>query len=277
MIRFLLLISTLLFLSPAQAHDPYERDLRDCMDMHYGVGMWTQRTAIGVGNDIGPAMDACLTLIRAQFGRGIIKIPPGGWLMTTAPNPSLLSGNYIIGAGSQASSVVYNNAGGAAFQFTAAGGYSGGGVKGIALLLESGLGDTGSYGIILRGDATFQPDQTSFEDIYMSAIGGSSFWYDGFHANGYLRSSPQGIRVATLTNVQVFNCRNVGIYMQNVVQFTLNNVGTYTGKGLYGNMLMLRGGAAGNSTQVYGLGVRSTIDMGAGSSDIWFNGTRYAP
>jgi hypothetical protein len=198
-------------------HQSYELDLRNLMDAHYGVGKWTQRTGIGIGTDIGPALTDGLTTLRANFKRGIIKIPPGSWLMTTAPDKSLVSGNYFIGAGSLASEIIYNNNAGAAFYFSGDSGHDGGGIKGVSLLLESGLGNTNAYGILLKGDATYQPDQMMFEDIYMSSVGASSFWFDCFHADGSARIHPQGIRIANLTMCEFFNSHNIPLYLSNVV------------------------------------------------------------
>lgn len=249
----------------------YELDLRDLMDAYYGIGSWTQRTGIGIGTDIGPAIsDGCIAL-RSQFGRGKIVIPPGDWLMVNPPSQNVLSGHLIEGIGSQASKVIYNNNSGVAFQFSGDSGYTGGGVKGLGILLESGLGNTNAYAIAMQGNATYQQDQTSFDDLYISAVGGSSYWWEAFHADGSARSSPQGCRVSDIRNMQVFNCRNIGIYLANAVQWTLDNVGAYTGAGPYGNSLMLRGGC----THIYGQGVNATIDV-VGCYDVKINGLVYA-
>jgi hypothetical protein len=225
------------------------KDLRECMDAQYGVGGWTKRTGVGSGSDIGPALTKCLTDIRAIFGRGKITIPPGQWLMTNAPSSALLSGNVIEGLGSQASIIVFNNAKGVAFHFSGANGYTGGGMRGIGLLLESGLGNTNSYGIYLVGDSKSQPDQMEFNDIYLSAVGGSSYWWEGLHAIGTARTSPQGIRVVIINNMQIFNCRNVGAYISNAVQWSISNLGTYTGIGT-GNDIYITGGGPANTNTI---------------------------
>lgn len=255
---------------------PYALDLRDLMDARYGAGGWTQRTDIGVGTDIGPAIaDGVATLrVTMPLKRGKILVPPGQFMMATSPCD--LSGISIEGVESQASVIVYNNAAGAAFSWSGAGGYTGGGMKGISLLLESGLGDTGAYGILLKGDATFQPDQTEWEDIYMSAIGGSSFWWTCFNADGSARvpnpkSSLQGVRVSALKNLQLFNSRNVPFYGANLVQWTLENVGVYTGKGQNGNSIMITG----NSTHVYGQGVNGLLNI-TNTIDVMINGQRFS-
>lgn len=257
----------------ASGQSSYALDLRDLMDAHYGVGHWTQRTGVGVGSDIGPALTDGLQYLRQKFGRGKILIPPGQWLMTNAPVPADMTGHYIEGAGSMASWVVYNNASGAAFYFSAAGGYDGGGIRGLAIMLESGLGNTNSYGILLQGSAIYQPDQMEFEDIYMSSVGASSFWWDNFHIDGSARAHPQGCRIGTLTNVQLFNSHNVPLYISNAVGWTLVNVGVFTGAGANGNDIFIIGG----STHVYGIGVNFGGALHTETSiDVMINGQRFS-
>lgn len=250
---------------------PFALDLRDLMDARYGAGSWSYRTAIGVGTDIGPAIADGVATLRATMPlqRGKILIPPGQFLMCTSPGD--LSGISIEGVGSQGSVIVYNSNANAAFSWSGASGHTGGGARGIGLLLESGLGSTNAFGILLQGNATFQPDQTEWEDIYLSAIGGSSFWWDGFHADGSARSAPQGVRVSTIKNLQIFNCHNIGFYGANLVQWTLENVGCYTGAGPYGNAAMITGG----STHVYGENVNAALNI-TSTLDVMINGGRFS-
>lgn len=255
----------------------YELDLRDCLD-EQGSG-WTQRTGVGQGTDIGPALTWGLQSLRKSFGWGKIKIPPGLWLMTTPPSPDDLSGMSIEGLQSMASKIVFNNAAGVAFYFSGANGYDGGGLRGLGILLESGLGDTNSYGILLRGDSRYQPDQMEFNDIYMSSVGGGSYWWDNFHVDGTARVQnealgiPQGCRVGTLDNIQLFCARNVGLYLRNVVQFSLKNAGVYVDSGANANRVLITEG----STQVHGIGVEAAGGIVTNdATDVWIDGTKYA-
>ena len=249
--------------------------LSDLMDQQYGTGQWTKRTGTGQGSDIGPALQLGLTQLRATVGRGKIKIDSGGWLMTTPPGPELLSGNYLEGEGSQASIIFYNNATGAAFWFSGAGGYTGGGLRGLGVILERGMGSSNALAVLMQGDATFQPDQSEFEDLYITAQNNDS-WFTGFEAYGNLRTSPQGIRVAKMENVQVFNCRNAGIYLSNVVEWTLNGIGAFVGAGGGNNIYVTGGGSsATNSVHVQGQNVIGNLIVN-NCSDVVLNGTRYA-
>lgn len=225
-------------------------NLTDFMDSRYGAGSWSQRTGVGIGTDIGPALSDALNYLRTNCGRGKVIIPSGTWLMTNPPTSDQYSGNYIEGYGSQASLVVYNANSGSPFSFSGNNGYSGGGIRGVGILLEDGYPTSTAQGISLRGNATYQPDQTQFNDIYMSAIG-SSYWYDGFFAYGNDRVTPQGIRVGYVTDLQVFRCRNTGIYLSNIVQWVVDNVGIYVGQGTGNNMYLAGGGTSlKNSIQV---------------------------
>lgn len=235
--------------------------LTDFMTSHYGCTTWTQRTGIGLGTDIGPALIDALTYLRTTYGRGKVIIPPGTWLMSTAPTADQYSGNQIEGFGSQASKIVWNSNTGCPFSFSGNGGYTGGSLKGIGLMLESGFPSSTATAITMQGNATYQPDQMEFSDLYVSAIG-TSLWYNGFYANGSARTSPQGIRVCNISNVQVFCCSNTGWYINNAVQWTLNNVGVYVGQGSGNNFYLSGNGAAlTNSTQVYINGLACSGDL----------------
>lgn len=234
----------------------YTLDLKDGMDAHYGVGLWTYRTGVGVGSDIGPALSAMITTIRGlQRKRGKISIGPGDWLLSTSGID--FSGIQLEGCGSQATAVWLNFSGavtGFAFSGNDGSGNSvdGGGMKGIAVKLETGQGNTSVYGIYLKGNATLQPDQMLFEDIYMTGSDSSYFW-DGFHADGTGRTSPQGIRIASLHNIQVFNCRNTSFYGANIVGWDIHNFGCYSAAaGTNGADFYITGGGSGstNSTEV---------------------------
>ncbi len=249
---------------------PNTLDLRDLMDARYGVGSWTQRTGVGAGSDIGLAICDGLTTLKSNFYGGTIFVPPGVWLMNTPIPATLLSGSKIKGLHSQASIIVFNNAWNAAFSFNGNGGATGGGMSGLGILLESGLGLSSSYAILLNGDSVHQQDQTEWDDLYISAWGGSSYWWDGFHADGVARTSPLGVRVATLNNVQVFNCRNASFYLKTVVQWSMSNVGAYTGIGPYANTILIA-----SAVHLYGQAINAGINL-FGSSDVVINGTRLA-
>jgi len=120
-------------------------DLREGLDAVYGVGAWTQRTGIGTGSDIG----AALTYVLTNSPVGVpVHIPPGVWLMSTAPTAALLAGRHVFGTGSQNSKLVWNSASGTPFNFTGHLGNTGGGLTGLGLILEEGLGDTSAVSVL---------------------------------------------------------------------------------------------------------------------------------
>lgn len=219
-------------------------DLRYYMDLIYGAGNWSNRTGIGTGSDIAPALHAALDEIRASGGRGIVLIPAGPWLLNGPIDPVKLSGNKIQGVGSQGSKIVYNNGSGAAFHFSGANGYTGGGLSGLAIQLESGYPASTAYAVMLDGDSTYQPDQTVFDDLYITAYGTSN-WRTGFFAYGNERTSPQGIRCIQATNIQIFKCQHVAVWLSNIVQGSIDNIGAYSGATDLGNSIYVAGG--GNS------------------------------
>jgi hypothetical protein len=226
-----------------------ELDLRTGLDFIYGVNGWDEYSGTpGSGSDIGPAITHLLNLTS---GRSDIFIPPGLWRMATPPSASDLSGNRIIGAGSQASGIVYDNNTGVAFFFSGAGGFTGGGISGLSIQLESGYPSSTAQAIRLEGNATYQPDQMVFEDIYISALG-ASYWNAGFFAYGNSRTTPQGIRVCTVKNMQIFRCNTLGFYLSNVVQMSGENIGVYSGTGAGRDIYIAGGGSSlTNSIQTY--------------------------
>lgn len=207
-------------------------DLRDCMDAQYGVGSWSATT------DIEPALHACFLTIQAHGGRGTISVPTGIFALNTVIPPGDLSGNYIIGQGSQASQITVGMSSGAAFFWSGtnntSGGFTGGGMKGIALRLCCNLGVTSTIAILGRGNASFQPDQMEFEDLYITGdcnagSGGGSWWNSDFQMDGTARTAPQGMRVQHVANIQLFCASAFAFFLSNAVQFDLSNVGTYVG------------------------------------------------
>jgi hypothetical protein len=232
-------------------------DLRAGMDAIYGAGLWTERTAVGVGSDIGPALEH---LMDNSPARTPIYMPPGSWRYVNDVDPAKLAGRRILGVGSQGSRIVYGSTTGSPFHFNGSAGLTGGGLFGLTLQLEEGLGDTAVIAIRLEGDATNQADQMEFDDLYVTALGpagaGASHWQSAFLANGTARQSPQGVRVVTMNNLQLFRCHGAGMFISNGVQWTMDNVGLYAGKGLGMNLYVAGGGAAlTNSAQIYARGL----------------------
>jgi hypothetical protein len=129
------------------------------------------------------------------------------------------------------------------FSYTGAGGFTGGGLKRLKIFLEDGYPASAVYGVKLQGDATFQPDDMTFEDIYIGTVG-NSYLYTGFFAWGDARTSPQGIRVLNARNVQIFRCRAYAAYFSNLVQSVIDNFGTYNGLD-YGNDAYITGNSTG--------------------------------
>ncbi len=226
-------------------------DLRDFLDARHGVGGWSYRTGVGLGTDIQPAVHDALDAIRARYSRGKLLIPPTGlFRVASLFDPGKMSGIVMEGLGSQASKFVVDVNAGTLFNFTGAAGFTGGGVRGIGGFLEDGHPTSNAEIMRLDGDGTGQPDQFVVEDLYFSRIG-TSFWANGLVLNGMDRTSPQGTRIGTIRNFQIFCCRISGIGIYNAVGWTMENIGTYAGTGT-GNDVTISGGGASNtnSTQI---------------------------
>lgn len=223
-------------------------------------GGWTYRTATNQGTDIGPALISACDKLRAANGRGTIKIGPGQFFLGTPIPADKLSGITISGDGSMSTVLTYGAATGAAFSFSGANGYTGGGLHGMAIMLAAGLGDTNTIAINAEGDATCQPDQLRIEDLYITAGSGSQ-WFSGLRMHGNARTSPQGIRNTVIDSVQIFCCRGTGVWLSNVVQLVARDLGVYVGSGGGQNIYLAGGGVAEkNTTQAY-LTVISCVEL----------------
>lgn len=241
--------------APAPVSSPWSLNLSDLMNEVYGVGNWTNRTGAGQGSDASPAFVLGCQKLRQQCGRGEIVIPPGSWLMNSGLPGNLLSGITLRGYGSMGSKVFYNKNSGVLFHWSGDSGYTGGGIHGVGIFLEGGFGNSASSAILLQGDSSYQPDQFNASDLYITALG-DSYWYSGFKAYGNARISPQGIRVADIRNVQLFRCHGTGVYLSNIVQWSLANIGAYAGLGAGNNFYLAGGGNQNtNSTQVNALAI----------------------
>ena len=229
----------------------YTLDLKDAMDSHYGAGSWSYRGGTaGSGTDIGPALNAMITTIRGlQRKRGKISIGPGDWELSTSGID--FSGIKLEGCGSQATIIWLNFSSSTGFAFSGNDGsgnsVDGGGMKGIGIKLETNQGSSTLYAIYLKGNSTLQPDQMLFEDLYLTG-GDVSYFYEGFHVDGTSRTSPQGVRIGSLHNIQIFNCQNLAAYFSNVVGWDIVNLGAYSPKS----------GTNGADVWVYGGGSSST-------------------
>jgi len=251
-------------------------ELVSFMNSHYGAGNWTQRLGPHAGTDIGPALSDALTVIKNTTGRGTVHIPAGNWYYKTAVPSSLLNGCKLRGDGAQATIVTYDNASGVAFFWNGANGFSGGGISGMTIELENGLGSTTATAIALIGNAAYQPDNFQIEDIYTTSYLSTDYWFTGVQIDGTTRTGIQGIRVGTIKNLQIFQCQNLAFYGANLVQWTIENMGSYTGKpSTTGMDMQITGLGAANTNSIYvsayGLDCGGDLIL-TNCSNVWVNG-----
>lgn len=217
-------------------------DLRDFLDMQYGVGGWTYRTAAHNGSDCTTAMNTALAAVRTRYGYGSVRVNGAGiFKFASGIDPTALRGMNIIGENPSSSQMVFDMNTGVAFNFNGSGGFNSGGLKNINVYIEDGYPASTTYGILLQGDATFQPDAMVFENLTFTRLGTTSFWYNGFICDASARTAPQGNRVCNLKNINIFTCRNIGAQFINAVQWSVDNFGVYVGSGV-GNDVFIDGG-----------------------------------
>jgi hypothetical protein len=84
----------------------------------------------------------------------------------------------------------------------------------------------------------------TIDDFYISALG-TGYWTYNFVCQGTARTSPQGQRVLSARNLQLFRSGASGGYsvlIHNVVQGDIRNIGTYVGTGALANNVYIGGG-----------------------------------
>lgn len=228
-------------------------DLRDFLDAQNGVGGWTYRSAPGVGTDCRVALENALVALRNRYGYGRVRIAGNGlFRFASQIDSEKLKGMFIEGDNQNSAQLVFDFDSGVAFNYTGAGGYTGGGLRNITMYIESGHPTSTLYGINMAGNSVDQPDGMVFEHVRMTSLSpASSFWYICLQADGSARTAPQGIRIASLNDVQLFCARNVGAIFTNCVQWDVSNFGVYVGSGI-GNDCFITGGGTGstNTTQM---------------------------
>lgn len=263
-------------------------ELTDAMDAVYGAGQWWGRLQGGhLGTDIGPAIDWACGQFKAGAGRGVLHIEAGAWVLKAPPDPVKLAGIVLEGDGSQASQLVYGRSAGAAISLTGANGFTGGGLKGLGILLDAGIGDSTAYGVLMQGNAVSQPDSVIIEDLFIDTLDANTFWYTGFQMWGNARDGAsglaQGIRVTDLRDITIFRCRNVGAYISGVVDLSIVGLSTSVPKvGSGGGDITITGGAT-QGTKSWHIDGRLVVANGsltvAGApytTDVMVNGTRYS-
>lgn len=205
-------------------------DLRDFLDLQYGVGRWLFRETPHGGSDCLAAMHAALDAVRARYSYGTVKVVGGGGMFRFSGPIATekLKGMIIAGDHPNNARMVFDCTQGAVFEFTGAGGYTNGGLKNLKVFLEDGYKKSSVYPLILRGSSAFQPDDMLIENVYFAALG-NSYWYAGPLIYGDARSSPQGVRVLNIRNLQMFQAHAYGGFFSNMVQSVVDNFGIYAG------------------------------------------------
>jgi hypothetical protein len=225
-----------------------------------------ERTTYGTGTDIGPLIaTAALRLRLGGTQRGTVRIPSGVWLLSTGVNDDATAGIRIVGAGISATRIMFDATNGTAFRFdgenAGAAGWGGSGIGNLSIRLgAAALGIGTPTAISLQGKTGLvgpapvsEPDDFWLENVYVDVeTAATARWYSGFFAYGNDRTSAQGIRVATIKNLQIFECTGYAAYMSNIVQWSVDNLGTYGAGGPTGNDVYVTGGGASTTNSNYG-------------------------
>lgn len=210
------------------------------------------------GTDVKGIIEGVADYLRTHFYRGKIILPPGKFRLDSGLDPAKMSGHMVEGAGQLSTFLVFMSSSGVCWRVSGADGYTGGGLKNVNLRLGPGMSSSSSYALYLKGDSDYQPSRYHVEKVEISSED-SGTWHTGVFLNGNDKTSgAQGIRHASLKDINVFNCNSNGFYLSNVVALYGENLNTSTGDG-NGNDIRITGGGttSSNSTGVCLYGIRS--------------------
>jgi hypothetical protein len=222
-------------------------DLGEAMDAVYGAGNWS------LASDARPAATLALQALRGRYGRGILRLTGAqAFRFNGGLAAADCNGNFIDGYSQMGSQIQLNFGAGPFFPMNGAAGFTGGGIRNVNFSLLEGFGNTTVTLVKLDGDAVFQASECEFSNIYASARG-DSYYYRGGHFDGTARTSPPGIRVLNIRNWHQFRCHNMAFLFWNVVQASIDNIGSYVGTGAGMDVVIGGGGAANTNTTQLGM------------------------
>lgn len=222
-------------------------DLGEAMDALYGANAWT------IATDAQPAAVMALQALRARYGRGILRLTGAEAFRFNSGLPAAdCAGHFIEGYGELASQVHLNFGSGAFYSSKGNGDYTGGGLRNVGFSLLPGFGASTVMIVDAGGTSSRQGDECEYQNIYASAQG-DSYYYRGGSFDGTARTDPQGLRVLNIRNWQQFRCHNLGFLFWNVVQGSIDNLGTYSGSGTGNNVAIGGGGSAPTNTAALGM------------------------
>jgi microcystin-dependent protein len=211
----------------------------------------------GDGTDCTPLLHTALDDLYTKYPSGGTIVIPSGKYRFTNISPAKLKNAVLQGAGSQKTYMYADGNSGTTISYDQNSG-KGGGVKGVSIILMDGLSQTQKYAILAKGNATAQPSQLRFEDVVI-AHRGSSYWYNGFVADGVDKVaglSPvdgpldqavlaNGIKGLDINSLQVSGCSTYSIYVYNCSYVNIANTSTgIAAPSTLGAQVLIGGGTA---------------------------------
>ena len=211
----------------------------------------------GDGTDCTPLLHTALADLYTKYPSGGTVVIPSGKYRFTNINPTILKNAVLQGAGSQKTFMYADGNSGSTITYDQNSG-KGGGVCGVSIILMDGLSQTQKYAILAKGNATAQPGRLTFEDVVI-AHRGSSYWYNGFVADGIDKVTgfdpvagpldqavvANGIRGLDITGLQVSGCSTYSIYLYNCSYVNIANTSTgIAAPSTLGAQVLIGGGTA---------------------------------
>jgi microcystin-dependent protein len=199
----------------------------------------------GDGTDCTPLLHTALADLYTKYPTGGTIVIPSGKYRFTNINPTILKNAVLQGAGSQKTYMYADGNSGATVTYDQNSG-NGGGVCGVSIILMDGLSQTQKYAILAKGNATAEPGQLRFEDVVI-AYRGSSYWYNGFVADGIdkVTGSTYGIKGLDINGLQVSGCSTYSIYLYNCSYVNIANTSTgIAAPSTLGAQVLIGGGTA---------------------------------
>lgn len=202
------------------------------------------------GSDTALAVNAAETALQYSSDH-VLSFQACQYTFKQPPNP-IVFGLHIVGQDKVGTVLEAAFNGGSLLYFTGAW-QSGGGVSDLSLYSPSGFAP--NYALVLKGNATTQPDEWVGRNLYIT---GPGLWWTDILVDGTARPSPQGNREPTFENVSAFNAKAATVVFSGVDGIKMVGGGIYQGAGNYAATgIWITGGTAANqqSAQVDLFGV----------------------
>lgn len=174
----------------------------------------------GVTDDLASLLEAeeCRAALSA-----VLHFGPKNYYLSN-PNAVAMRRPRWRGSEANATLITCDGASSACFFFEGTGGYTAGFIENITFWAPASR--TTGWCLYFDGDATYQADEFRGRNV---KITGTGSWAIPLYMSGKDRTSPQGLRLVSWTDLFIGRDTSIGIYADNCVQLEIAGGGIYGG------------------------------------------------